>query len=126
MMCGVGMSPEAAERWIVNLIRDAKLVAKIDSKENYVLMESDTPSVHQQVLDRTDRITSSTFRIASDTQKLLGGGAERRPQAEQREEAFDDRQANKRASGLRDAAPSGGYQGQGRKPQYSGGGGYGQ
>jgi len=29
----LNMSPEAAERWIVNLIRNARLDAKIDSKE---------------------------------------------------------------------------------------------
>lgn len=127
------MSPSEAEHWIVNLIRGAKLVAKIDSQANHVLMESDVPSVHQQVLERTDRLTSSTFRLASDTQKLLGGGGyDQRggrggQQQQQGEGGFDDRGAgNRRAHGLRDAPPAGGggggYGGPGRKPTYSGGG----
>ena len=29
----LNMSPDSAERWIVNLIRNAKLDAKIDAKE---------------------------------------------------------------------------------------------
>ena len=56
------MSPADAEKWIVDLILDSKLVAKIDSRDNYVMMDSDRPSVYQQVLDRTERLTSSTFR----------------------------------------------------------------
>jgi translation initiation factor 3 subunit E len=40
----LNMSPEDAERWIVNLIRNAKLDAKIDSKQGTVVMGVDTNS----------------------------------------------------------------------------------
>lgn len=36
----LNMTPEEAERWIVNLIRNARLDAKIDSK----LVSNETPS----------------------------------------------------------------------------------
>jgi translation initiation factor 3 subunit E len=42
----LGMEPTAAERWIVNLIRNARLEAKIDSKTNQVIMTSQYPSVY--------------------------------------------------------------------------------
>ena len=66
------MSPAEAEKWIVDLILDSKLVAKIDSRDNYVEMDTQSPSVYQQVLDRTERLASLTYRLSFDTQKLLG------------------------------------------------------
>ncbi|EWM27525.1 eukaryotic translation initiation factor 3 subunit e [Nannochloropsis gaditana] len=68
----LGMSPAEAEKWIVDLILDSKLVAKIDSRDNYVEMNTRSPSVYHQVLDRTERLASSTFRLGTDTQKIFG------------------------------------------------------
>ena len=45
----LNMDHEAAERWIVNLIRNARLDAKIDSVKSHVLMGNSNPSVYQQV-----------------------------------------------------------------------------
>jgi len=45
----LNMDQEAAERWIVNLIRNAKLDAKIDSAANHVIMGTQYPSIYQQV-----------------------------------------------------------------------------
>lgn len=44
-----GMEIEAAEKWIVDLIRGSKLDAKIDSRDNNVVMGGTFPSVYQQV-----------------------------------------------------------------------------
>lgn len=44
-----GMDIEAAEKWIVDLIRGSKLDAKIDSRDNSVIMGGTFPSVYQQV-----------------------------------------------------------------------------
>lgn len=44
-----GMEIEAAEKWIVDLIRGSKLDAKIDSRDNNVIMGGTFPSVYQQV-----------------------------------------------------------------------------
>lgn len=43
------MDIEAAEKWIVDLIRGSKLDAKIDSRDNSVIMGGTFPSVYQQV-----------------------------------------------------------------------------
>mmetsp|Transcript_1937 Transcript_1937/g.2337 ORF Transcript_1937/g.2337 Transcript_1937/m.2337 type:complete len:300 (+) Transcript_1937:1082-1981(+) len=49
----LAMDQEAAERWIVDLIRNALLDAKIDSEEGCVIMGTDARSVHEQVMQRT-------------------------------------------------------------------------
>ncbi|KAL2016609.1 hypothetical protein VTK56DRAFT_3266 [Thermocarpiscus australiensis] len=49
----LGLSADAAEKWIVNLIRDTKLDAKIDYKEGTVVMNHPPISVYQQVIERT-------------------------------------------------------------------------
>ncbi len=40
------MDQDAAERWIVNLIRNAHLDAKIDSAANHVIMGTQNPSMY--------------------------------------------------------------------------------
>ena len=47
------MDQEAAERWIVDLIRNALLDAKIDSEEGSVIMGTDSQSVYEQVMEKT-------------------------------------------------------------------------
>jgi len=49
----LAMDQEAAERWIVDLIRNALLDAKIDSEEGCVIMGTNAQSVYQQVMSRT-------------------------------------------------------------------------
>lgn len=49
----LNMDQESAERWIVNLIRNAKLDAKIDSKENHVIMGTQYPTVYQNIIQKT-------------------------------------------------------------------------
>jgi translation initiation factor 3 subunit E len=41
----LNMDQESAERWIVNLIRNARLDAKIDSAQNHVIMGTQYPSM---------------------------------------------------------------------------------
>ena len=43
------MKQDEAELWIVNLIRNARLDAKIDSEKHHVIMGSTKPTVYQQV-----------------------------------------------------------------------------
>lgn len=47
----LNMDEEKAEAWIVNLIREAHLDAKIDSKVGHVLMTPQVPSIYHQVRD---------------------------------------------------------------------------
>ena len=49
----LAMDQEAAERWIVDLIRNALLDAKIDSEEGCVIMGTDAQSVYEQVMGKT-------------------------------------------------------------------------
>jgi len=49
----LAMDQEAAERWMVDLIRNALLDAKIDSEEGSVIMGTDAQSVYEQVMEKT-------------------------------------------------------------------------
>jgi translation initiation factor 3 subunit E len=49
----LAMDQEAAERWIVDLIRNALLDAKIDSEEGCVIMGTNAQSVYEKVMGRT-------------------------------------------------------------------------
>ena len=49
----LGMESADAERWIVELIRGALLEAKIDSRENHVIMTGLQPSIYEKVIDKT-------------------------------------------------------------------------
>ncbi|KAI9809609.1 MAG: eukaryotic translation initiation factor 3 subunit E [Sarcosagium campestre] len=47
------LSQDEGEKWIVNLIRDTRVDAKIDYKEGTVVMNHPPQSVYQQVIERT-------------------------------------------------------------------------
>lgn len=49
----LGLGEDEGEKWIVNLIRDTKVDAKIDYKEGTVVMNHPPSSVYQQVIERT-------------------------------------------------------------------------
>lgn len=61
----LNMTRDAAERWIVNMIRSAKLEAKIDSKEGTVVMITQHPSVYENLIERTKNLTARTYSLAS-------------------------------------------------------------
>ncbi|KAL9981461.1 hypothetical protein ACROYT_G010167 [Oculina patagonica] len=67
----LNMTPEEAERWIVNLIRNARLDAKIDSKLGHVVMGTQAPSVYQQVIEKTKGVMSRTQELARNIEKKL-------------------------------------------------------
>lgn len=49
----LGLNVDDGEKWIVNLIRDTRLDAKIDFQEGTVIMNHPNSSVYQQVIERT-------------------------------------------------------------------------
>jgi len=49
----LGLDPEHGEKWIVDLIRDTRMDAKIDSKEGTVIMNHPPNNVYQQVIEKT-------------------------------------------------------------------------
>lgn len=65
----LNLDRDAAEKWIVNLIRNAKLDAKIDSQANTVIMGVSIPSVYQQVIEKTKQL-SNRVHFAKRNQSL--------------------------------------------------------
>ncbi|XP_054288816.1 eukaryotic translation initiation factor 3 subunit E-like [Macrosteles quadrilineatus] len=53
----LNMEPDEAECWIVNLIRNARLDAKIDSKLGHVVMGAQPLSPYQQLLEKVDSLS---------------------------------------------------------------------
>lgn len=49
----LNMNEQEAERWIVDLIRNARLDAKIDSKNGHVVMGTQAVSPYQQLIEKT-------------------------------------------------------------------------
>jgi len=66
----LNMDEESAERWIVNLIRNAKLDAKIDSKENTVIMGNQYPSVYQKVIEKTKGLSYRSYVLVNNLAKI--------------------------------------------------------
>ncbi|MBX9695885.1 MAG: eukaryotic translation initiation factor 3 subunit E, partial [Cyanobacteria bacterium] len=67
----LNMDPEDAERWIVNLIRNAKIDAKIDSAANQVVMGNPSISIYQRIIENTRNLctrTHTTYQALSNPQ----------------------------------------------------------
>ncbi|SAM04836.1 hypothetical protein [Absidia glauca] len=65
----LNLDQEEGERWIVNLIRDTRVDAKIDFEENTVLMNTPITSVYQQVIERTKGLSFRSQVLASTIKK---------------------------------------------------------
>lgn len=63
----LNMEQDEAERWVVNLIRNERLNAKIDANAGTVVMGSSAPSVYEQLLEKTKQISHRGFQMASAT-----------------------------------------------------------
>lgn len=71
----LGLNQDEGEKWIVNLIRDTRVDAKIDYKDGTVVMNHPPQSVYQQVIERTKGgffrtqvlrcVTHSTMKLES-------------------------------------------------------------
>jgi len=62
----LNLEKSSGEKWIVNLIRNARLDAKIDAQSNTVVMGTPQQSVYQQVIERTKAVGfRSSMLIAS-------------------------------------------------------------
>ena len=62
----LNMEQDEAERWVVNLIRNERLNAKIDASAGTVVMGSSTPSVYEQILDKTKQLSARSFQMTSN------------------------------------------------------------
>merc|ERR1711872_945408 len=71
----LNMTPDEAERWIVNLIRNARLDAKIDSKEGHVVMGTQAATVQQQVIEKTKGVVLKTQTLMINMEKRLASSS---------------------------------------------------
>ncbi|XP_042897232.1 eukaryotic translation initiation factor 3 subunit E-A isoform X2 [Parasteatoda tepidariorum] len=65
----LNMTPEDAEKWIVNLIRNARLDAKIDSQLGHVVMGTKKLSPYQQLIEKTKVLSIRAQLLASNVEK---------------------------------------------------------
>jgi len=66
MLCSkLEMNPDEAEKWIVDLVRTAKLDAKIDLESNSVVMGASQLLVWEGVSDKTKDLSWRTFKLAT-------------------------------------------------------------
>ncbi|KAB0404427.1 hypothetical protein E2I00_009557 [Balaenoptera physalus] len=65
----LNMTPEEAERWIVNLIRNARLDAMIDSKLGHVIMGDRAVSPYQQVIEKAKSLSFRSQMLVMDIEK---------------------------------------------------------
>jgi len=61
----LNMGIEAAEKWITNLILNARLNAKIDAKSGTVVMGTQSESVHEQLVEKSKQLSVRTFMLAN-------------------------------------------------------------
>eukprot|EP01006_Ploeotia_vitrea_P024490 TRINITY_DN57305_c0_g1_i1.p1 TRINITY_DN57305_c0_g1~~TRINITY_DN57305_c0_g1_i1.p1 ORF type:complete len:443 (-),score=50.13 TRINITY_DN57305_c0_g1_i1:1205-2467(-) len=64
----LGMDRDKAEIWIVNLIRQARLDATIDSQANQVIMDSQSPDIYQHVKEKAKNLTVRTMVLWKQSQ----------------------------------------------------------
>jgi translation initiation factor 3 subunit E len=67
----LAMNQDEAERWIVDLIRNADLDAKIDSEEGCVVMGGSVQSIYEQVMERTRDLNVRSATLAQNLNNVL-------------------------------------------------------
>merc|ERR1719183_258903 len=65
----LNMDQEAAELWIVKLIRSAKLRAKIDSKAGTVIMGTQHLGIYEQIMEKTRMLNFRSYELSAAVQK---------------------------------------------------------
>ena len=65
----LGMERIAAEKWIVKMVSDAQLNAKIDSQSGHVILGVQPPDVYQQVIEKTKGLSFRSYVLAQNIEK---------------------------------------------------------
>ena len=84
----LAMDQGRAERWIVDLIRNALLDAKIDSEERCVVMGGDPQSVYEQVMEKTRDLNLRSGTLAGNLSAMLNEA--RKEKAKKAREALEE------------------------------------
>ena len=66
----LALAREEAERWVVDLVRNAQIGAKIDSRDGHVVMGARSSSVHKQVVEKTKDLSQRTYILGSSLERL--------------------------------------------------------
>ncbi|KAG7364667.1 eIF3 subunit 6 N terminal domain containing protein [Nitzschia inconspicua] len=74
----LAMNENEAERWIVDLIRNADLDAKIDSEEGCVVMGGSYQSTYEQVMERTRDLNVRSATMVQTLQTVLNNARKER------------------------------------------------
>jgi len=69
----LNMDLDQAEQWIVNLIRNARLDAKIDSKKGNVLMTPKVPDIYHTIIESTKGLSLRSQELAGQIERKRGG-----------------------------------------------------
>jgi len=72
----LNMTQEDAELWIVELIRNARLDAKIDSENGTIIMGNDPAVPYQQILTRTHNLAMTTSILINSVNNKMKGKVE--------------------------------------------------
>ncbi|RUP51363.1 eIF3 subunit 6 N terminal domain-containing protein, partial [Jimgerdemannia flammicorona] len=78
----LNLNQEEGEKWIVNLIRDTRVDAKIDFEENTVIMNTPITSIYQNVIERTKGLSFRSQVLASTIEKREAAAANNAVQTE--------------------------------------------
>mmetsp|Transcript_32288 Transcript_32288/g.67925 ORF Transcript_32288/g.67925 Transcript_32288/m.67925 type:complete len:435 (+) Transcript_32288:264-1568(+) len=65
----LNMEQIAAEKWIVKMVSDAQLKAKIDSQSGHVILGVQPPDVYQQVIEKTKGLSFRSYVLAQNIEK---------------------------------------------------------
>jgi len=86
----LAMDQDQAERWIVDLIRNAELDAKIDSEEGCVVMGGSPQSICEQVMERTRDLNLRSATLAQNLNNMLNEARKEKAKKEKaaREEEY--------------------------------------
>ncbi|KAJ9084719.1 eukaryotic translation initiation factor 3 subunit E [Entomophthora muscae] len=65
----LNLSPEEGEKWIVNLIRDTRVDAKIDFTDNSVVMNPINTSIYRQMIEKTRDVVFQSRMMINGIEK---------------------------------------------------------
>jgi translation initiation factor 3 subunit E len=67
----LGMADEDAEKWVVDLVRGARLSAKVDAAAGAVVMQAQGASAYEGLLDKARGLSLRTFALANTVVGML-------------------------------------------------------
>ena len=71
----LGMEQIAAEKWIVKMVSDAQLKAKIDSQSGHVILGTQPPDVYQQIIEKTKGLSFRSYVLSQNIEKRVAAAA---------------------------------------------------